>query len=78
MPGVRRGKTEAQDRLLPACVVVSYIIAMALYAQASYEKVMRHLVEGLSAMGRLLPPPTAGADIRTGQQSERHRRDGTA
>jgi len=42
------GKTEARHRLLPARVVVYYVMAMALYAQASYEEVMRHLVEGLS------------------------------
>jgi len=42
------GKTEARHRLLPARVVVYYVMAMALYSQASYEEVMRHLVEGLS------------------------------
>lgn len=42
------GKTEARHRLLPARVVVYYVMAMALYAHASYEEVMRHLVEGLS------------------------------
>ena len=35
------GKTEARHRLLPARVVVYYVMAMALYAQASYEEVMR-------------------------------------
>lgn len=42
------GRTEARHRLLPARVVVYYVMAMALYAQASYEEVMRYLVEGLS------------------------------
>ena len=42
------GRTEARHRLLPARVVVYYVMAMTLYAQASYEEVMRHLVEGLS------------------------------
>lgn len=42
------GKTEARHRLLPARVVVYYVMAMALYAESSYEEVMRHLVEGLS------------------------------
>lgn len=42
------GKTEERHRLLPARVVVYYVMAMALYAQGSYEEVMRHLVEGLS------------------------------
>lgn len=42
------GRTEERHRLLPARVVVYYVMAMALYAEASYEEVMRHLVEGLS------------------------------
>lgn len=39
---------EKRQRLLPARVVVYYVLAMALFSQASYEEVMRHLVEGLS------------------------------
>lgn len=42
------GRTEERHRLLPARVVVYYVMAMALYAEASYEEVMRHLVEGLA------------------------------
>jgi transposase IS4-like protein/DDE family transposase len=42
------GRTEARSRLLPARVVVYYVLALALFAQASYEEVMRNLVEGLS------------------------------
>lgn len=42
------GRTEARHRLLPARVVVYYVMAMALYAESSYEEVMRHLVEGLA------------------------------
>jgi hypothetical protein len=42
------GRTEQRRRLLPARVLVYYVMAMALYAQASYEEVMRFLVEGLS------------------------------
>jgi hypothetical protein len=44
------GKRELRHRLLPARVVVYYVMAMALYAEASYEEVMRFLVEGLSWM----------------------------
>lgn len=44
------GKREVRHRLLPARVVVYYVMAMALYAEASYEEVMRFLVEGLSWM----------------------------
>lgn len=44
------GKTEVRHRLLPARVVVYYVMAMALFADASYEEVMRFLVDGLSWM----------------------------
>jgi hypothetical protein len=42
------GRTERRHRLLPARVVVYYVLALALFADASYEEVMRQLVEGLS------------------------------
>lgn len=42
------GRGEQRVRLLPARVVVYYVLAMALFADASYEEVMRQLVEGLS------------------------------
>ena len=42
------GRGERRRRLLPARVVVYYVLAMALFADASYEEVMRQLVEGLS------------------------------
>jgi hypothetical protein len=42
------GRVERRHRLLPARVVVYYVLAMALFADASYEEVMRALVEGLS------------------------------
>lgn len=42
------GRTEVRHRLLPARVVVYYVLGLALFAQASYEEVMRNLVEGLS------------------------------
>lgn len=41
-------RTERRQRLLPARVVVYYVLALALFADASYEEVMRQLVEGLS------------------------------
>jgi len=41
-------RTEQRHRLLPARVVVYYVLAMALFADSSYEEVMRALVEGLS------------------------------
>jgi hypothetical protein len=42
------GRVERRQRLLPARVVVYYVLALALFADCSYEEVMRQLVEGLS------------------------------
>ena len=42
------GRAEVRHRLLPARVVVYYVLGLALFSQASYEEVMRELVEGLS------------------------------
>ncbi|MGH2842945.1 MAG: IS4 family transposase [Solirubrobacteraceae bacterium] len=42
------GRRERRQRLLPARVVVYYVLALALFADASYEEVMRQLVEGLA------------------------------
>lgn len=42
------GRTEQRQRLLPARVVVYYVLGLALFSQGSYEEVMRNLVEGLS------------------------------
>lgn len=42
------GRGERRHRLLPARVVVYYVLALALFAESSYEEVMRQLVEGLA------------------------------
>lgn len=42
------GRTEQRQRVLPARVVVYYVLALALYSSSSYEEVMRMLVDGLS------------------------------
>ncbi len=42
------GRAEQRTRLLPARLVVYYVMALALFAQASYEEVMRNLTEGLA------------------------------
>jgi hypothetical protein len=42
-----RGKASRRERDLPAHVVVYYVIALALYMQASYREVLRCLLEGL-------------------------------
>jgi hypothetical protein len=41
------GKTSVRQRDLPAHVVVYYVIALALYMQASYREVLRCLLEGI-------------------------------
>lgn len=45
---VATGRVERRSRLLPARLVVYYVMALALFARSSYEEVMRSLVEGLS------------------------------
>ncbi len=40
------GRAERRQRLLPARVVICYV--MALFADYAYEEVMRQLVEGLA------------------------------
>lgn len=42
------GRGEHRRRLLPARVVVYYVLGLALFSDASYEEVMRQLVEGLA------------------------------
>lgn len=42
------GRTEQRQRLLPARVVVYYVLGLGLYSNCSYEEVMRMLVDGLS------------------------------
>ncbi len=42
------GKAERRSRLLPARLVVYYVLGLALFSHSGYEEVMRSLVEGLS------------------------------
>lgn len=42
------GRGELRHRLMPARLVVYYVMGMALFSQSGYEEVMRSLVEGLS------------------------------
>lgn len=42
------GRSEQRHRLLPARVTAYYVLAMALFSHASYEEVMRFLVDGLA------------------------------
>jgi Insertion element 4 transposase N-terminal/Transposase DDE domain len=45
------GKREKRSRLLPAHVVVYYMLALNLFFGEAYEEVMRHLVNGLRFLG---------------------------
>lgn len=42
------GRGEQRSRLLPARLVVYYVLGLALFSESSYEEVMRNLVEGLA------------------------------
>lgn len=42
------GRRHQRQRLLPARLVVYYVLAMTLFSHAGYEEVMRSLVEGLA------------------------------
>ncbi len=65
------GRGERRQRLLPARVVVYYVLAMALFSEASYEEVMRQLVEGLSwesGWQRVWEVPTKAAIFKARQR----------
>jgi hypothetical protein len=58
------GRGERRHRLLPARVVVYYVLGLALYSSSSYEEVVRMLVDGLSWASGWQQPwsvPTKGA-----------------
>jgi hypothetical protein len=65
------GRGERRQRLLPARVVVYYVLAMALFSGSSYEEVMRQLVEGLaweSGWERSWAVPSKAAIFRARQR----------
>ncbi|MER6562669.1 transposase domain-containing protein [Streptomyces sp. NPDC001027] len=47
------GRVERRKRLLPARLVVYFVLGLALFSPAPYLEVMRHLVEGLRGAGLL-------------------------
>lgn len=68
-------KVEQRSRLLPARVVVYYVLALCLFFEDAYEEVMRKLVNGLSFLGtwrETWKVPTTGAiskaRIRLGEE----------
>lgn len=61
---VQTGRREKRSRLLPARVVVYYVLAMCLFCEDAYEEVMRKLVCGLQFLTSWRPGwqvPTTGA-----------------
>lgn len=64
------GRRERRSRLLPARIVVYYVIALGLFFGESYDEVMRRLVSGLRFIGGWLsswhvPTPSAITQART-------------
>lgn len=58
------GRRERRSRLLPARVVVYYVLALCLFCEDAYEEVMRKLVNGLRFLGNWSDDwqvPTSGA-----------------
>ncbi|MET7617894.1 IS4 family transposase [Streptomyces sp. NPDC005408] len=47
------GRSEQRQRLLPARLVVYFVLGLALFSPAPYLEVLRHLVEGLRGLGLL-------------------------
>ncbi|MGH9154997.1 MAG: transposase domain-containing protein [Acidimicrobiales bacterium] len=65
----RCGRREQRYRLLPARLVVYYVLAMTLFREAGYEEVLRELTEGLAwasgeAEGLELPSSVAISKAR--------------
>jgi hypothetical protein len=64
---VETGRVEQRVRLLPARVVVYFVLALCLFFGESYEEVIRRLVHGLKFLGNWSDEwtvPTAGALTR--------------
>ena len=64
------GKREKRSRLLPAHVVVYYVLALNLFFDQAYEEVMRQLVNGLRFLGNwrqdwTVPSASALSQART-------------
>src|SRR5436309_2757553 len=70
------GRREQRRRLLPARVVVYYVLALCLFFGEGYEEVMRRLVGGLQFMSSWNAEwtvPTTGAICQARQRLERSR-----
>jgi len=67
----KTGRRSRRQRELPAHVVVYYVIALALYMQASYREVLRCLLEGLQWMAG--PAPSLKVTGKSGISQARTR-----
>jgi hypothetical protein len=65
------GQQSQRQRLLPARVMVYYVLALALYMEVSYGEVLRCLVEGLEWLG--LPTQTLRCTARSSISQARQR-----
>ena len=65
------GRTERRHRLLPARLVVYYVLALALFAGVAYEEVLRCLVEGLRGAAWWPNPPEPWRVWRVPAKSQR-------
>ena len=63
-------KRERRYRLLPARLVVYYVLAMSLFREAGYEEVMRQLTEGLAPLGN--PPLEIPSSVAISKARQRH------
>ena len=70
------GSREKRSRLLPAHVVVYYVLALALFFGEGYEEVMRRLVGGLRFLrnwsGSWNVPTTSAISQARARLGERH------
>ncbi|WP_406430417.1 IS4 family transposase [Streptomyces sp. NBC_00631] len=64
------GRAEQRRRLLPARLMVYFVLGLALFSPAPYLEVMRHLVEGLRGQGLLgdWPVPAKSSLFRARQR----------
>src|SRR6266568_3511496 len=65
------GRAEQRSRLMPARVVVYYVLGLCLFSGDAYEEVMRLLVEGLRFTGSWRKDwqvPTTGAIAQARQR----------
>lgn len=56
MAAAKHGRAERRRRLLPARLIVYFVLAPCLFAQESYEEVLRMLTSGIPGSRALVTP----------------------